>query len=206
MHTPRRRLEPVTLDNLGDLLQPCRACVSWELGAVAAERAAQAGDRALEKEAWVSAVLLEWGTCGALAYIDDVPAGYVLYAPPALVPRAATFPTGPVSADAALLVTAFVRPDRQGAGLGRSLVHAAAKDMVQRGFRAVEAFGDARWERPGCVVPADYLTAVGFETVRPHHRWPRLRLDLRSMLDWRVDVAVERILGTVIAEPALRPV
>lgn len=206
MHTPRRRLEPVTLDNLGDLLQPCRACVSWELGAVAAERAAQAGDRALEKEAWVSAVLLEWGTCGALAYIDDVPAGYVLYAPPALVPRAATFPTSPVSADAALLVTAFVRPDRQGAGLGRSLVHAAAKDMVQRGFRAVEAFGDARWERPGCVVPADYLTSVGFETVRPHHRWPRLRLDLRSTLDWRVDVAVERILGTVIAEPALRPV
>ena len=206
MHTPRRRLEPVTLDNLGDLLQPCRACVSWELGAVAAERAAQAGDRALEKEAWVSAVLLEWGTCGALAYIDDVPAGYVLYAPPALVPRAATFPTSPVSADAALLVTAFVRPDRQGAGLGRSLVHAAAKDMVQRGFRAVEAFGDARWELPSCVVPADYLTAVGFETVRPHHRWPRLRLDLRSTLDWRVDVAVERILGTVIAEPALRPV
>jgi GNAT superfamily N-acetyltransferase len=196
----------VTLDNLGDLLQPCRACVSWELGAVAAERAAQAGDRALEKEAWVSAVLLEWGTCGALAYIDDVPAGYVLYAPPALVPRAATFPTSPVSADAALLVTAFVRPDRQGAGLGRSLVHAAAKDMVQRGFRAVEAFGDARWERPSCVVPADYLTSVGFETVRPHHRWPRLRLDLRSTLDWRVDVAVERILGTVIAEPALRPV
>ena len=206
MHTPRRRLEPVTLDNLGDLLQPCRACVSWELGAVAAERAAQAGDRALEKEAWVSAVLLEWGTCGALAYIDDVPAGYVLYAPPALVPRAATFPTSPVSADAALLVTAFVRPDRQGAGLGRSLVHAAAKDMMQRGFRAVEAFGDARWERPGCVVPADYLTSVGFETVRPHHRWPRLRLDLRSTLDVRVDVAVERILGTVIAEPALRPV
>jgi hypothetical protein len=55
-------------------------------------------------------------------------------------------------------------------------------------------------------VPADYLTAVGFQTVRPHHRWPRLRLDLRSTLDWRVDVAVERILGTVIREPALRPV
>ena len=206
MHAPRRRLEPVTLDNLDDLLQPCRACVSWELGPVAAERATQAGDRALEKEAWVSGVLLEWGTCGALAYIDDVPAGYVLYAPPSLVPRAATFPTSPVSADAALLVTAFVSPDRQGAGLGRSLVHAAAKDMLQRGFRAVEAFGDARWERPGCVVPADYLTAVGFQTVRPHHRWPRMRLDLRSTLDWRVDVAVERILGSVIREPALRPV
>jgi GNAT superfamily N-acetyltransferase len=206
VQTPGRRLEPVTLDNLGDLLQPCRECVTWELGSVAAERAAGAGDPALEKEAWVSAVLLEWGSCGMLAYVDDAPAGYVLYAPPALVPRAATFPTSPVSADAALLVTAFVRPDRQGVGLGRSLVHAAAKDVLQRGFRAVEAFGDARWERPRCVVPADYLTAVGFETVRPHHRWPRLRLDLRSTIDWRVEVAVERILGTVVREPALRPV
>ncbi|MGH8823422.1 MAG: GNAT family N-acetyltransferase [Jiangellaceae bacterium] len=206
MHPPRRRLEPVTLDNLRDLLQPCRACVSWELAPVAADRAAQAGDRALEKEAWVSAVLLEWGTCGCLAYVDDAPAGYVLYAPPALVPRAATFPTSPVSADAALLVTAFVHPDREGVGLGRSLVHAAAKDLLRRGFRAVEAFGDARWQGPDCVVPADYLIAVGFETVRPHHRWPRLRLDLRSTLDWHVEVAVERILGTVVQEPALRPV
>jgi hypothetical protein len=33
-----------------------------------------------------------------------------------------------------------------------------------------------------------------------------MRLDLRSTLDWRVDVAVERILGSVIREPALRPV
>jgi GNAT superfamily N-acetyltransferase len=196
----------VTLGNLDDLLQPCRECVTWELGSVAAERAARVGDRALEKEAWVSAVLLEWGSCGVLAYVDGAPAGYVLYAPPALVPRAATFPTSPVSADAALLVTAFVRPDRQGDGLGRSLVHAAAKDVLRRGFRAVEAFGDARWERPRCVVPADYLTAVGFETVRPHYRWPRLRLDLRSAIDWRVEVAVERILGTVAGEPALRPV
>ncbi|HEX6579104.1 MAG TPA: GNAT family N-acetyltransferase [Jiangellaceae bacterium] len=206
MHTPRRRLEPVTLDNLGDLLLPCRECVTWELGPVAAERAATTGDRGLEKEAWVSAVLLEWGSCGVLAYVDDAPAGYVLYAPPALVPRAATFPTSPVSADAALLVTALVRPDRQGVGLGRSLVHAAAKDMAQRGFRAVEAFGDAQWERPDCVLPADYLTVVGFQTVRPHHRWPRLRLDLRSTIDFRVEVAVERILGTVVPEPAMRPV
>ena len=206
MQTPRRRLEPVTLGNLGDLLLPCRECVTWELGPVAAERAATTGDRALEKEAWVSAVLLEWGACGVLAYVDGAPAGYVLYAPPTLVPRAATFPTSPVSADAALLATALVRPDRQGVGLGRALVHAAAKDMAQRGFRAVEAFGDARWERPSCVLPADYLTVVGFQTVRPHHRWPRLRLDLRSTIDLRVEVAVERILGTVVREPAMRPV
>ena len=59
------------------------------------------------------------------------------------------------------------------------LVQGVAKDLTRRGVKAIEAFGDLRWEGPACVLPADYLLAVGFKTVRPHHRYPRLRLDLR---------------------------
>jgi GNAT superfamily N-acetyltransferase len=208
VHAAGRRLTALALDNLDDLSLPCRSCVSWELDPVAAERASEAGDVALEKEAWVSAVLLEWGRCGFLAYVGQTPVGYVVYAPPAMVPRARTFPTSPVSPDAILLVTCYVQPEHQGRGVGRSLVQAAAKDLLQRGVRAVEAFGDAQWERPACVMPADYLTALGFQTVRPHHRWPRLRLDLRSTVTWREDAeaVVERIIGSVVREPALRPV
>jgi hypothetical protein len=49
---------------------------------------------------------------------------------------------------------------------------------------------------------------VGFKTVRPHHVFPRLRLDLRSALSWREDmeVALERLLGSMNPEPAFRPV
>jgi predicted N-acetyltransferase YhbS len=208
VHAAGRRLTALTLDNLGDLLLPCRSCVSWELDPVAAKRATETGDPALEKEAWVSAVLLEWGSCGILAYVGDIAVGYILYAPPAMVPRASSFPTSPVSPDAVLLVTAFVRPERQGSGLGRALVQGAARDLMQRGVRAIEAFGDAQWEYAACVLPADYLSGIGFQTVRPHHRWPRLRLDLRSTLTLRedVEVAVERILGSVVREPVLRPV
>lgn len=208
MHAASRRLASVTLDNLDDMPRPCRSCVYWELDSAAADHAREAGDPTLEKEAWVSAVLLEWGSCGTLAYVEGAPAGYVLYAPPALVPRAAAFPTSPPSPDAVLLVTAFVRPEHRGHGVGRSLIQAAAKDLLQRGTRAIEAFGDARWERPACVMPAAYLEGAGFEVVRPHHRWPRLRLDLRSTVTWRedVEVAVERIFGSVSPEPSLRPV
>jgi GNAT superfamily N-acetyltransferase len=208
VHATGRRLTPLTLDNLAELTLPCRSCVNWELDTVAAKRASETGDAALEKEAWVSAVLLEWGTCGILAYVGDIAVGYILYAPAPLVPRAWTFPTSPVSPDAALVVTAYVLPDRQGAGLGRALVQAAARDLMQRGVRALEVFADAQWERPACVLPADYLSAIGFQTVRPHHRWPRLRLDLRSTLSVREDVeeTVERILGSVRREPVLRPV
>lgn len=208
-----RRLAPLTLDNLSDLPHPCRKCVGWELDAVAARRAGEAGDTAFEKEAWVSATLLEWGSCGRVAYVDEQPAGFVTYAPPMFVPRSLAFPTSPVSGDAVLLMTARVLPQFAGGGLARMLIQATAKDLTRRGTRAIEAFGlapGAGLADPGgepgtaCLIPADMLLAVGFKTVRPHHRYPRLRLELKTALSWREDVelALERILGTVRA-PAL---
>ena len=205
-----RRLVSITLDNLSDLPTHCRDCVYWELDPVAGERAKDCGDAGLEKEAWVSDTLLEWGSCGQLVYVDGAPAGYVLYAPPAYVPRSVAFPTSPVSADAVLLMTARIVPDFAGGGLGRMLVQGLAKDLTRRGVRALEAFGRVGENLPpgGCVVPADFLLAVGFKTVRPHHVFPRLRLDLRSALSWREDmeVALERLLGSMNPEPAFRPV
>ncbi|WP_329300645.1 GNAT family N-acetyltransferase [Streptomyces sp. NBC_00659] len=202
-----RRLVPLTLDNLQDLPQRCRACVFWELDPVRGEAAVKAGTSALEKEAWISSVLLDWGSCGRVAYVDDVPVGYALYAPPAYVPRSTAFPTSPVAPDAVQLMTSFIMPGYQGQGLGRVLVQTVAKDLLRRGFKAIEAFGDARWKEPACVLPADHLVAVGFKTVRPHPRHPRLRLELRTTLSWKEDVelALDRLLGAVQKEPALRP-
>jgi hypothetical protein len=203
-----RRLVNITLDNLDDLPRRCRRCVFWELDPVSRERAVEVGDPALEKEAWVSATLLEWGSCGKIVYVDSVPAGFVLYAPPLYVPRSVAFPTSPVSADAVLLMTARVMPEFADGGLGRMLVQGVAKDLTRRGVRAIEAFGDTQAEPAGCVIPADYLLSVGFKTVRPHHRYPRLRLELKTVLSWRedVEVALERLLGSMSPEGALRPV
>lgn len=207
-----RRLVNLTLDNVSDLPSRCRACVFWELEPVAAERACDAGGAELEKEAWLSDTLLEWGSCGQLAYMDGIPAGYVLYAPPAYVPRSTNFPTSPVSPDAVLLMTAYIAPQFAGGGLGRMLVQAAAREAARRGIKAIEAFGRARPDDPDghdestCIVPADYLLAVGFKTVRPHPRTPRLRLDIKTTLSWREDVeyAIERLLGTM-QNPILIP-
>jgi GNAT superfamily N-acetyltransferase len=166
------------------------------LDPVSGEAAVKAGTAALEKEAWISAVLLDWGSCGRVVYVDDVPVGFVLYAPPAYVPRSTAFPTSPVSPDAVQLMTSFIMPGYQGQGLGRVMVQTVAKDLLRRGFKAIEAFG-----------PADHLLAVGFKTVRPHPTYPRLRLELRTTLSWKEDVemALDRLLGAVQKEPALRP-
>jgi GNAT superfamily N-acetyltransferase len=202
-----RQLVPLTLDNLPDLPTRCRRCVFWELDPVSGEAAVRAGRPEMEKEAWISAVLLEWGSCGRIVYVDDVPVGFVLYAPPAYVPRATAFPTSPVSPDAVQLMTAFLLPGYQGQGLGRVMVQTVAKDVLRRGFKAIEAFGDVRWKEPACVLPAEHLLAVGFKTVRPHPTYPRLRLELRSTVSWKADVerALDQLLGAVQKEPALRP-
>ena len=180
-----RRLANLTLDNLDDLPRRCRRCVFWELDPIARQVAEESGDTELEKEAWLSATLLDWGSCGKIVYVDSLAAGYVLYAPPAYVPRSLAFPTSPAAADAVLLITADVLPEFRGGGLGRMLVQAAARDLSRRGIKAIEAFGDARSgdeNVTSCIVAADYLLAVGFKTVRPHHRFPRLRLDLKNAI------------------------
>jgi GNAT superfamily N-acetyltransferase len=201
-----RHLVPLTLDNLSDLPPRCRACVFWELDPVSGEAAGRSGQSVLEKEAWISAVLLEWGSCGTVVYVDDRPVGYALYAPPAYVPGSGTFPTSPISSDAVQLMTEWVEPGYQAQGLGRSMAQSVAKDLLGRGFRAIEAFGDARGKEPGCVLPAEYLLAVGFEVVRPHRAFPRLRLELRTTVSLRhVELALDRLLGGTRPVTALRP-
>ncbi len=275
-----RTVRALTVDRLADIVDPCRDCEFWERTPAQSWRSARtSGDPTHPKRGWLTSALLEWGTPGRIVYVDDVPAGYLTYAPAHLVPRALAFPTTPVSADAVLLITGRIAPEFGGQGLGRVLVQSAAKDLVRRRIRAVEAFGttqgraepeavtgtvdrglrgpdraepgdststsaesrhdDALDERSGradagrpdalpdharrpdargaggrpargdiraalgnsqgCLLPVDFLTAVGFHTVRDHPAYPRLRLDLRTVLRWRAEVeqAVERLLTPV---------
>ena len=197
-----REVFSLTLDRLDDLPDPCVSCVFWELDPALAAASTARGEPGLDKESWLSSALLEWGSVGKIVYVDGVPAGYISYAPSYLVPRAAAFPTAPIGSDAVMMMTARVIPEFAGQGLGRVLVQNVAKDVMRRGIRAVEAFGylgDPDSPRATCLIPARFLTAVGFKTVRDHRTYPRLRLDLRTALTWRVDMeaAVERLLAAV---------
>lgn len=192
----------LTLDHLDALPAPCRSCLFWECDAVRRDRVEEP---VLEKQAWVSEVLREWGSCGRVAVVDDELVGYVLYAPGGFVPGAAGFPTSPVSPDAVLMTTAWVAPHARGGGVGRMLVRAMARDLVDRDVRAVEAFGRAGGTAR-CTVPVDFLARVGFRTHRAHPLTPRLRMDLRTTLPWRseVEAALERLVGAVRPQTAPR--
>ena len=210
-----RRVARLTLDTLADLPETARSCLQWELDPVARHRLHDHESAVAEKEAWLSRVLLDWGSCGRVAYVDDEPAGFVVYAPPAYLVGSASMATAPISDDAVQLAAAEVFGPYTGAGLGRLLMQEVVKDLLQRGgIRAVEAFGTTstrttRLDRgtravrhPGeheCLLPAEFLQRVGFKTQRPHPRTPRMRLELKSVVTWREEVegALERLLGAV---------
>lgn len=203
MRSMSRKIVRLTLDHLDALPVPCRHCLFWELDPVRRKRVEENGSAAAEKDAWVSELLRDWGSCGRVALVDDRPVGYLVYAPAAYVPGAAAFPTAPVSPDAVLMTTAYVVPEHAGGGLGRMLVQGMARDLIRRGgIRAVEAFGTTG-PSGKCVVSSDFLGSVGFKTHRPHPRHPRMRMELRSALTWRdeLEAAVERLLGAVRPAP-----
>ncbi len=174
----------LTLDTLDNLPVQCRSCVFWELSTECGSTGTSRFGQALDKEAWLSATLLDWGSCGRIAYVDDRPAGYVTYAKPKHVARCYEFPTGPPSADAAVLMTVNVEPEYGKSGLGRLLIQAAASDLSRRGIRAIETYGDSRGEPGACMAPADFFRHVGFKTVAAHPHYPRLRLDLHTLPEW----------------------
>ncbi|MET0703779.1 MAG: acetyltransferase [Mycobacterium sp.] len=146
------RITPLRLEAFEQLPKHARRCVFWEVDPAIVGRADHLADPEFEKEAWLSMVMLEWGSCGQIATSaardqdteanSDAPCqGYILYAPPHAVPRALQFPTGPVSADAVLLTSMGVEPGQAADGLPNSLIAQVVAELVRRGVRALEAFG-----------------------------------------------------------------
>jgi hypothetical protein len=163
------QITSLRLEAFEQLPKHARRCVFWEVDPSTLACDDHLTDPEFEKEAWLSMVMLEWGSCGQIALSapaggrgdatdddtsgegGDAPClGYTFYAPPGVVPRARLFPSGPVSADAVLLTTLGVEHGathaRSGSdpgvdGLPQSLIGAVVADLVRRGVRALEAFG-----------------------------------------------------------------
>jgi len=143
------RITPLRLEAFDQLPKHARRCTFWEVDPATLGNEDHLADPEFEKEAWLSMVMLEWGSCGQLATAapsecgqsDPACLGYAFYAPPRTVPRAHRFPTAPVSADAVLLTTMRVEPGPAADELPYSLLARVVDELVRRGVRALEAFG-----------------------------------------------------------------
>lgn len=168
-----RRLLDVTLDNLFMSPPAVLDTVFWELDVDSPV------EPRFEKEEWFSSTLLEWGPCGKLIVDGGEAVGFAQYAPASLFPRLTTFRCGGVSADAIYLSYCFVEEGSRGSGVGTHLVRAVARELADRGYRAVEALGDVHWDG-SWVLPEGFLSANGFTVLRSDPRYPLMRLDLRA--------------------------
>lgn len=223
-NTVSTRVTSLTLDSVSQLPWHARRCVFWEIDPVAVNGSRTLCDTEFEKEAWLSSVMLEWGSCGQVltlggsvraARMGSTVSGYAFYAPPNVVPRSTMFPTSPVSPDAILMTTLYVNELAAAEGFEEVLIQAVIDDLVRRGVRAIEAFGYVPAEgedpppslhdvhvTPGdcrpetCMIRASRLLGSGFSIVSHHHRFPRLRLELDRDHGWKADVeaALSRLL------------
>jgi hypothetical protein len=184
------RITPLRLEAFEQLPKHARRCVFWEVDPSTLTDGDHLADPEFEKEAWLSMVMLEWGSCGQLAVScepdnegfggpvvdDEAPClGYAFYAPPRAVPRARLFPSGPVSADAVLLTSMGVEAGADFGGLSGGLVTAVVEDLVRRGVRALEAFG---------------RTAEAAELADPRMVTPDLRLAVEALGDCSADQCI----------------
>ena len=158
----------LTLDSLDQLSAHARRCVFWEMDPGALHDARGFCDQEFEKEAWLSMVMLEWGSCGQVAVRDGKPLGSALYAPPRMIPRAQLFPTSPVSSDAVLLTSLRLEPSGIEEELGPSLLAAVVTDLVRRGVRALEAFGIRSGDLGPASDVASATATLGMFTRRMH--------------------------------------
>lgn len=151
------RITALRLEAFEQLPKHARRCVFWEVDPGTLGKDEHLADPEFEKEAWLSMVMLEWGSCGQVAtaipdersQADPPCLGYVLYAPPRAVPRAGRFPTAPVSADAVLLTSMGIERGQADDDLPHHLITRVIEELVRRGVRALKP-SDAPRRRPSC--------------------------------------------------------
>jgi GNAT superfamily N-acetyltransferase len=200
-----RRLRPMTAADLSALPEPCGRCTFWESSLLDLAAPADHQNRRQVKADWAETVTRHWGYCGVLALHEDQVIGHLSMAPARHVPRLGAFATTPISADAAVILSARVVEEWRGKGIGRQMVQSAAGLVVRRDIRALEAVGTYT-DGPSCMLPTGWLEAVGFSVVRPHPITPRLRMDLQSTLRWPdLGAAWNRLAGLVSAPAAPEP-
>jgi GNAT superfamily N-acetyltransferase len=172
-----RRTLDVTLDELPRLPGECLESCFWELA-----EDVEGEDARFQKEEWFSTTLLEWGPCGKLTVDGEKAQGFAQFGPASLFPRLEQFRAGRISPDAIYLANCYVVRRARGRGIGTHLVRTVARDLVDRGYFAVEAIGDREWAG-GWVLPMTFLGANGFAVVRDDPRFPLMRLDVRTAVE-----------------------
>jgi hypothetical protein len=159
----------------------CHDCIWWQTRS----------GRRLDKRRWVERAEEEWGAWGTVYYDDDGRLlGSMQHGPTELFPRAAELPAGPPSGDAVLVTCAYLT-DPGKPWVMQSLFLAAIGDARDKGARGLETFAYSypegvstheRFHVHKTIFPRDFLSDLGFFTLRSAGRVELVRLDFGGLV------------------------
>ena len=93
------------------------------------------------KREWLNKVVSEFENCIKLAYLNDIPIGFIQYAPAKFFPRLKEYAAGPPSEDAVFIACLYIANRKErGKELGTRMLENLIAEVKERGFKAVETF------------------------------------------------------------------
>lgn len=145
-------------------------------------------------------IIKAWGECGKIVYVGNEALAYAQYGPAEFWKGVDRFLPVKISKDAIFLTCLYVVPHARGKGLGRVLLQSIEAGLVKRKVRAIETFAIRSEDHPPGSV--EFFLQNGFYILRDHPEHPLLRLDLKVLVGWQINIqfALDRL-----KIPARRP-
>jgi hypothetical protein len=134
------KIANVNENNFQNIPNPCKYCLYWQTGEPFDEKMLKP-EMAQKKRKWLNKMTNEFGNCLKIAYFNDVPMGFIQYAPAKFFPCVKEYASGPPSEDAVFIACLYVtNKEARGKRLGTSMLENLIVELKERGFKAVETF------------------------------------------------------------------
>ena len=134
------KIENVDENNFQNIPNPCKHCLYWQTKDEYDEQMLKP-EMEKKKLEWFNKVAKEFGNCMKITYFNDVPIGFIQYAPAKFFPRVKEYEAGPPSEDAVFIACLYITSKQlRGKGLGTSMLENLIAELKEREFKAVETF------------------------------------------------------------------
>lgn len=174
------KLAPVKIENLYEIDKSCRFCIYWQTSGNYMKVMESISGQEIEeiKRKWHVETNQRFGNSWFLAYLSNVPVGFVQCASPRFFPRIRNYNSGPPTDEAAFLACLYVfRRELRRRGIGSFMLEKLVENLKQQGFKAVETFA-RKGSDNNPSGPLRFYLKHGFKVISDKDEFPLVRLEI----------------------------